>query len=165
MSESPTAAGPAAQVGAQVAELAGWLSGLDPSQLNAAPAGDDWSVAETVAHVADFLTHWSDVVVAAAAHPGQPFGRSLDERDRYVLAHRGDDLAELLASLRSAGDHAQAQLASLPPDAWAATAVHARWGELALPEIVRRLLTDHLADHVEQARAIYARVAASTPDG
>lgn len=167
MEASAKSAEVAAQVGGLVAEVAGWLEGADRSRLYTAPAEGDWSVMEILAHIANFLTYWSDAVVEVAAHPGQQFGRGPDDTDRtgYVLAHRNDDPAAMLSCLRDAGDHARAQLSSLPDGGWEITGIDRRRGEMPTSEIARRHLTKHLAVHFEEVKATYARVApGSAPD-
>ena len=60
--------------------------------------------------------------------------------------------------MSDAGEEAQATLAAIPAVGWEATGVHMSWGELALPEIVQRVLTGHLAAHCAQAKAAYDAV-------
>jgi hypothetical protein len=99
-------------------------------------------------------------MVGIAAEPGLPFGRGLDDSDRtgYVLAHGGDPLPSMIQELSAASEEAQATLAAIPAVGWEATGVHMDWGELALPQIVQRVLTGHLAAHYAQARAAYDTV-------
>jgi hypothetical protein len=115
---------------------------------------------ELLAHTVEFLRYWPPVMAAIAAEPGLSFGRGLDDSDRtgYVLAHGGDPLESMVEELSAAGEGAQATLAAINPVGWEATGVHMDWGELALPQIVQRVLTGHLAAHDAQARAAYDTV-------
>jgi hypothetical protein len=65
--------------------------------------------------------------------------------------------------LSAAGEEAQALLAAIPAARWEATGVHMDWGELALPQIVQRVLTGHLAGHCAQAKATYEAVSHRDP--
>jgi hypothetical protein len=143
-----------------VAQLRAWLAKVDPPLLYEAPSPGEWTVMELLAHTVEFLRYWPPVVVGIAAEPGLPFGRGLDDSDRtgYVLAHGGDPLGSMVGELSAAGKEAQATLAAIPAAGWEATGVHMDWGELALPQIVQRVLTGHLAAHCAQAKAAYDTV-------
>ena len=143
-----------------MAQLTAWLTEVDPALAYEAPTPGEWTVMELLAHTVEFLRYWPPVMVRIAAEPGLPFGRGLDDADRtgYVLAHGGDPLASMVQELRAAGEEAQATLAAIPAAGWEATGVHMSWGELALPEIVQRVLTGHLAGHCAQAKAAYDTV-------
>ena len=157
-SVSGTAA--AEEIGTLVAQLKAWLAEVDPALLYEAPSPGEWTVMELLAHTVEFLRHWPAVVVGIAAEPGRSFGRGLDDSDRtgYVLAHGGDPLPSMLQELSAAGEEAQATVDTIPAAGWEATGVHMDWGELALPQIVQRVLTGHLAGHCAQAKATYDAV-------
>ena len=150
----------AEEIGTLVAQLKGWLAEVDPALLYEAPSPGEWTVVELLAHTVEFLRHWPAVMVGIAAEPGRSFGRGLDDSDRtgYVLAHGGDPLRSMIQELSAAGEEAQATLAAIPAVGWEATGVHMDWGELALPQIVQRVLTGHLAAHYAQAKAAYDAV-------
>jgi DinB superfamily len=155
---SDTAA--AEEIGTVVAQLRAWLTEVDPALLYEAPSPGEWTVMELLAHTVEFLRYWPPVMVGIAAEPGRSFGRGLDDSDRtgYVLAHGGDPLRSMVQELSAAGEEAQATLAAIPAVGWEATGVHMDWGELALPQIVQRVLTGHLAAHYAQAKAAYDTV-------
>jgi len=150
----------AEEIGAGVAQLTAWLAEVDPAVLYEAPSPGEWTVMELLAHAVEFLRYWPPVMAGIAAEPGLPFGRGLDDADRtgYILAHGGDPLGAMVQELSDAGEEAQATLAAIPAVGWEATGVHMSWGELALPEIVQRVLTGHLAAHCAQAKAAYDAV-------
>ena len=150
----------AEEIGAGVAQLTAWLAEVDPAVLYEAPSPGEWTVMELLAHTVEFLRYWPPVMAGIAAEPGLPFGRGLDDADRtgYILAHGGDPLGAMVQELSDAGEEAQATLAAIPAVGWEATGVHMSWGELALPEIVQRVLTGHLAAHCAQAKAAYDAV-------
>ena len=152
--------GAAEEIGTGVAQLTTWLAEVDPAWLYGAPSPGEWTVMELLAHTVEFLRYWPPVMVGIAAEPGLSFGRGLDDSDRtgYVLAHGGDPLEAMVQELSAAGEEAQAMLAAIPAAGWEATGVHMDWGELALPQIVQRVLTGHLAGHCAQAKATYDAV-------
>jgi hypothetical protein len=143
-----------------MAQLTAWLAAVDPAALYEAPGPGEWTVMELLAHTVEFLRYWPPVMARIAAEPGLSFGRGLDDSDRtgYVLAHGGDPLGVTVQELSAAGEEAQAILAAISAVGWQATGVHMTWGELALPEIVRRVLTGHLAGHCAQAKVTYDAV-------
>lgn len=163
MSDPMEPTGPALteQLGALTTGLHGWLAGLDPARVYAAPAEGEWSVMELFAHMTEFLGYWSDAAAAIAAAPGVSFGRTIDDGDRtgFVEAHREDPVEVMLAAFSAAAGHARAQLASIPDAGWSAVGVHVRLGEMTLPDMVSGHLIRHLAGHWEQAKASYAAVA------
>ena len=121
---------------------------------------------ELLAHMTEVLRYWADEIVAVAARPGRTFGRRVDDAERtgWVAAHGADLLDAMTRDLAAAGDYARARLLAIPASGWAATGVHLSMGEMALPDIVARVLTGHLAEHLDQARAKYAAVAGAAPD-
>ena len=150
----------AEEIGTGVAQLSAWLAEVDPALLHEAPSPGEWTVMELLAHTVEFLRYWPRVMVGIAAEPGLSFGRGLDDSDRtgYVLAHGGDSLRSMVQELSVAGEGAQTTLAAIPAVGWEATGVHMDWGEVALPQIVQRVLTGHLAAHCAQAKAAYDTV-------
>jgi len=150
----------AEEIGTGVAQLTAWLAEVDPALLYEAPSPGEWTVMELLAHTVEFLRYWPPVIVGIAAEPGLSFGRGLDDSDRtgYVLAHGGDPLGAMVQELSAAAEEARATLTAIPAAWWEATGVHRDWGELALPQIVQRVLTGHLAAHYAQAKAAYDTV-------
>ena len=146
------------EIQALLAELIQWLRGVDAELLYRAPASSEWTVMELLAHMTEFLRHWANEAAAVAAEPGRTFGRGEDDAERtgWVAAHGADPLDVMTQALIAAGDYARARLLVIPASGWAAVGVHPTLGAIALPDMVSRVLTDHLADHVDQARAAYA---------
>lgn len=148
----------ASAVDQQVAEITAWLSDADPALLYRPPDAAEWTVMQLMAHVTEVLRYWPDVMVALAAEPGMTFGRGLDDsvRTSFVAAHKDDSVADMVAAMREAGARASALLATIPDAGWESSGEHVAWGTVALPEVVRRVLTGHLPDHLAQAKATYA---------
>jgi len=142
----------------QVADITGWLSTADPALLYRAPEAAEWTVMQLMAHVTEVLRYWPDVMLGLAAEPGRSFGRGLDDsvRTGYVAAHKDDTVADMVRAMAEAGARASSKLATIPDAAWAATGVHVVWGTVTLPDVVERVLTGHLPDHLAQAKAAYA---------
>jgi hypothetical protein len=63
-------------------------------------------------------------------------------------------IADQMASVRDALAMARSYLAQLTPEQWAAIGVHARRGEMGVPDIVRTFMLDHLEEHVSQLDAL-----------
>jgi hypothetical protein len=161
--DAPSAAD---EIQALLAELIEWLRGVDPELLYLAPAASEWTVMELLAHMTEFLRHWANEAVAVAAEPGRTFGRGEDDAERtgWVAAHGADPLDVMTQDLTAAGDYARARLLAIPASGWGAMGVHPTMGAMALPDMVTRVLTSHLADHLDQARAAYAALIGAARD-
>ncbi|HEU5003942.1 MAG TPA: DinB family protein [Actinomycetota bacterium] len=148
----------AAALDQQVGAITAWLGTADPALLYVAPADTEWTVMQLMAHVTEVLRYWPDVMVALAAEPGRSFGRGLDDsvRTGYVAEHKDDSVVDMVRAMTEAGAQASSQLAAIPDTGWSATGVHQVWGTISLPEVVQRVLTGHLPDHLAQAQAAYA---------
>lgn len=161
----------AAEIEALLDQVETWADGLDRPLLYRTSDGSGWTVMELLAHMAEFLRYWPDVAVAIAAEPGCTFGRGLDDPDRtsWVAAHGDDSLEVALAELTEAGAYARERLQTIPEPGWDAAGIHATWGSVPVSEVVGRVLTGHLASHLQQAKDTYAAIVAtpivSTPPG
>lgn len=144
----------AAEIRQRVDEVVAWLQALPGDVLSSPPPDGEWTVTENAVHIVEFLPYWSEQVKYVVGHPGEPFGRTHEdaERIKWIEDHRGDDIDDVVAALEDACLRAESTLRSLAEDDWNAVGVHARRGDMRLDEIVEFFLTNHLAEHSDQAR-------------
>ncbi len=139
------------------AQLLEGIDGIPTAELHARPAPDDWTVMQSLAHVAELLPYWARQAqdVAARTEDDQPFGRTHDDPDRIaaVEAHRDDALDEVLPRIRAALTESSATLRALPAGGWTRTGRHARRGEMTVEQIVDQFLVEHLEEHTRQVEA------------
>jgi hypothetical protein len=143
------------EVGSLLGELRAWTRTVDSASLPGAVPADEWSVVQNLAHVAEFLRYWTDQALFVAEHPNSPFGRTEDDPDRLgaVAAHAGDDMADVMSAIDSSAAWFRERITSLADDAWGTIGLHPRRGEMEVREIVERFIVQHLAGHIEQAKA------------
>jgi len=123
----------------------------DGELLDRRPAPDSWSVGEILHHLADTELHHA-VRLRQLLVEDNPAWLHWDEGQYaaaldYDVRPPGDALTLILA-IRNVNARL---LASLSPEQWNRTAIHAVKGEVDLAEWVR-LTTTHLKEHVLQAR-------------
>lgn len=155
--------GYAVRIAELVDELGEWASTLDPEIVHRRPPDGEWTVAQNLVHVVEFVPYWAGQLHRVVAHPGQPFGRTHEDPERiaWVDEHAGDALDAILAALPRAADEACRLLCSIPDGAWGTTGRHRR-GEMTLGDIAEFFLVDHLEDHGRQARAAWLAVSDRT---
>lgn len=143
------------EVAALVADLRGWAGPLDPSTVHTPPAPGSWTVAQNLAHIAEFVPYWAGQALLVAKNPGSPFGRTEEDPDRRagIADHADDDLGSLLSRVEAAEERFATTIAGIPDDAWSSTGVHPRFGDMDIGAIIDRFVVQHLVGHLEQARA------------
>jgi hypothetical protein len=118
-----------------------------------------WQAGEVWGHLAEFMPYWLDQldkVVTQYGGQAVPFGRTKADAARLQGIANGLNvpIADQMASVRDALAMARSYLAQLTPEQWAAIGVHARRGEMGVPDIVRTFMLDHLEEHVSQLDAL-----------
>lgn len=133
--------------------------GGDPAeQWYAAPTADDWTVMQSLAHVAELLPYWTRQAqdVAARSEHDQPFGRTHDDPARIaaVEAHAHDRPEHVTPRIRAALVETAVALRAIPAPGWARTGRHARRGEMSVEQIVDQFLIEHMEEHLAQVDTI-----------
>jgi uncharacterized damage-inducible protein DinB len=125
---------------------------LSPEQLYQAPAENEWSVMQSLAHIVEIMPYWADEVAKLVKAPGQKFGRVLTDENRLraIDEHGRDSLAEAQAALPGSYAHLQNVLAGLTDADLTRTGVHSRYGEKSLEWFIQEFITDHLKNHITQ---------------
>lgn len=133
-------------------ELVALLTTARSETLQRPPADDEWSPATVVAHLADAELVYS-VRIRMVVTADRPYLAGFDE-NAWVrrFAELETDPKESLARWRSLRDANLRLLASLEPDEWKLTGMHAERGEMSVAQIAD-LLVQHDRAHLAQIRA------------
>ena len=140
--------------------IEGPLSALDPLQLYAVPAKDEWSIMQNLAHVLEFMPYWGSEIAKLVANPGQKFGRTMQHegRLRFIEEHKSDTLPQILAAFPARYAQLEEVLGVLTDDDLALTGIHPKYGEKPLEWFINEFVCQHLKDHAEQLKACVAAV-------
>lgn len=143
----------AEQLEAQIDELIVELTALPEAAFTRRREPDEWSAAEVVGHLTEMMPYWAGVAVQVADAPGTELGRALDDPDRVGPVAAANEIArgEALGRLRAAAHAAAEALRSLDDQGWQATGAHRTAGPMTVEAMVRSLLVEHAAGHVQQA--------------
>jgi hypothetical protein len=134
--------------------LDGSLLTLDSPKLYQAPAENEWSIMQNLAHLREFLPYWAGQVEQLVAHPGQNFGRTMQDEGRLeALRVHGRDA---LLSVREALPGSYARLADvlghLQESDLDLTGWHSKYGERTLAWFIDEFIVEHLRSHIVQLR-------------
>lgn len=134
--------------------IEGPLSQVDPNRLYHSPGGEEWTVMENLAHIAEFIPYWADEIAKLVAQPGQNFGRTMQHegRLRAIREHGGDSLQEARTALPKSYAHLDHVLSSLKDSDLELTGHHSKFGDRKLEWFIGEFVTQHLANHVEQLK-------------
>ena len=141
--------------------LATHAEGRTPAGLTQPDEGgtEQWQANQVWGHIAEFMPYWLDQidkVIAQFGGEAVPFGRTKEEAARLegIAAGLGVPIPEQMANVRQALMQARSYLANLTPEQWQAIGLHARRGEMPIPDIVQTFLLNHLEEHVAQLDAL-----------
>jgi hypothetical protein len=134
----------------------GPLAQLDPAKLYKAPAENEWSIMQNLAHIVEIMPYWADEIEKLVAHPGQNFGRTQQHEGRLkaISEHGGDSLEQIKTALPGSYARLQEVLGNLKDSDLELTGVHPRFGEKSLDWFIEDFVTGHLIAHLEQIRSV-----------
>ena len=138
----------------------GPLTQLDPASLYKAPAENEWSIMQNLAHIVEIMPYWANEIGKLVARPGQNFGRTQQDEGRLqaIDEHSRDSLAQIKALLPGSYARLQEVLGNLRDSDLELTGVHVRYGEKSLDWFIEEFVTGHLIAHLEQIRGDMAAV-------
>jgi len=138
----------------------GPLAQLDPVKLYRAPAENEWSIMQNLAHIVEILPYWANEIEKLVANPGRNFGRTQQHEGRLqaIDEHGGDSLEQIKALLPGSYGRLQEVLGNLKDSDLELTGVHVRFGEKPLDWFIEDFVTGHLIAHLEQIKGDMAAV-------
>ena len=130
----------------------GPLARLDASKLYVAPAENEWTIMQNLAHVVEFMPYWAGEIEKVVAAPGQNFGRTAQDERRLqaISEHEMDSLEQIKAALPGSYARLEEVLGRLKDGDLELTGQHVRYGEKSLEWVIEEFVTDHLSGHLEQ---------------
>jgi uncharacterized damage-inducible protein DinB len=140
--------------------LDGSIAALFAGRLYQTPTENEWSIMESLAHIAEFLPYWAGEVEKLVANPGQNFGRTMQHEGRLAALreHGHDTLAQARAALPGSYARLEEVLSHLQDSDLELTGQHVRYGERTLEWFIDEFITGHFESHLAQLRACLATV-------
>src|SRR6266550_5503271 len=79
----------------------GPLARLDRSKLYEAPAENEWTIMQNLAHIVEFMPYWAGEIEKLVTTPGENFGRTPQDVGRLkgISEHEMDSLIGIKAAL------------------------------------------------------------------
>ena len=132
-------------------------AGPSPQGLTEPDEGgtERWEATQVWAHMAEFVGYWQaqlEKVVDTYHDQPVPFGRTKEDPDRISGIESGRSLpvAELMAEVHSGIETTRRYLPTLTAAQWQSVGLHARRGNMKVPQIVEKFMIDHLEEHADQ---------------
>lgn len=132
----------------------GPLARLDRSKLYEAPAENEWTIMQNLAHIVELMPYWAGEIEKVVNAPGETFGRTQQDegRLRAISEHGADSLEEVKAALPGSYARLDEVLGSLRDSYLELIGKHVRYGEKSLEWVIEEFVTNHLRGHVEQIK-------------
>jgi uncharacterized damage-inducible protein DinB len=142
-------------------ELRALAAAVPAEALGRDPGGDEWTVAQLLAHLGEFPRFFADDLGAWLDDPDADVGRTVEHPARLaaVADAQRADLAGLRAGIDAAFAALAATLERLEDGHVRATMRNRRYGEEPFAAYLDRYLLGHKQAHVEQLRRTLAAVA------
>ncbi|MBX5437216.1 MAG: DinB family protein [Alicyclobacillaceae bacterium] len=142
-------------------------AGVEPDALHWRPAPDAWSVAQILAHAAEFQSFFAKDVLHLRDHPGAGFGRTLEhpERLRAVELTGAERLDGLLAAFDQGCQDTLRMLDALQDADLAVEGTHPKFGRRSVAWEIDHFITEHLEKHIGQVERTYNAYLASRQNG
>jgi uncharacterized damage-inducible protein DinB len=159
MTKSNTVAKMLAQIGQTQQAFLDILSRIDESALYRRPPGEEnWTLAESLAHITEARQFWSDEVVKVLATPGAQVGRTLDHpgRQQAVKEHGHASLDALRRRFVTSYEYVVKTLSQITEQDLQLSCEHIAAGPLTVAGFIQRFLVEHDRSHVAQAQALLA---------
>lgn len=138
--------------------IEGPLTSLDTAKLYEAPIEGEWTLMQNLSHIVELLPYWADEIAKLVALPGQNFGRTQQHegRLRAIQEHGTDSLEQIRSALPESVARLEQVLDTLKDSDLDLTAHHVRFNDQTLDWYIKEFVTDHLANHLTQIKAVLA---------
>ncbi|MFB5188781.1 DinB family protein [Alicyclobacillus fastidiosus] len=147
-------------------ELEHTVTGLTLSELHWKADAATWSVAQILAHVAEFEQFFSQDVLRLRDNPGTSLGRTMDHADRVqaVQLTGTESLQDLLRSIEQSRQVTVDMLDNLSDADLLAEGSHPKFGVRTIEWEIGHFLTEHLEKHIGQVNRTKLAYQQSTVD-
>lgn len=127
-------------------------------KLYQTPTENEWTIMESLAHIIEFMPYWAHEVEKLVAHPGQNFGRTMQDEKRLTALreHGHDTLVQVSTALPESYAHLDAVLSRLQDSDLELTGQHVKFGERTLEWFIGEFITEHLHNHIVQLQECLA---------
>ena len=128
------------------------MAGITPSELHWKADDSTWSVAQILAHVAEFEQFFSQDVLRLRDTPGTSFGRTMEHADRVqaVQLTGSEALEDLLQSIEHSRQVTVDMLDGLTDADLLVEGNHPKFGVRTIEWEIGHFLTEHLEKHIGQ---------------
>lgn len=118
-------------------------------------AEETWDAAQVWAHIAEFVSYWTDQARDLATAPGDMtpnFGRMKTDQGRIDAIARDRSLPreKLWQKVHDGIEASRAYFSSLTADQLSRTGVHPTRGTVDVPFILEQFVVKHLEEHADQ---------------
>jgi uncharacterized damage-inducible protein DinB len=138
------------------ADLERTVRPLGREQLHWQPSGDGWSIAQVLAHIAEFQPFFVGELLRVKADPSLKWGRGLAHPQRLAAVEQGGgaSLDELWPRVDAAHRQTVEVLKGLSDADLAIEAEHVnpKFGRQSTAWLVEHFITEHLEGHIAQIR-------------
>jgi hypothetical protein len=131
-------------------------AGLASDQLAQRPTGEEWSIGEVLVHLADSEIIGAERFRRIIADDDAQIGWYDEARWAERLRYRDQDPWAALALFRTMRAANLTLLRLMPPEVWARSGVHSKYGPQTLADMVTTYI-EHAEDHAAQIVAIRRR--------
>ena len=132
-----------------------------PSGLTQPDQGgtEQWNGAQVWAHMAEFVPYWQQQlanVISAYSGTPVPFGRTKEDPARVAAVAMGANgsIPNMMQQVQAALQMTRDYLNNMTPEQWQAIGMHARRGQMTVPQMLQAFTLDHLEEHAAQLQAL-----------
>lgn len=113
-----------------------------------------WSIAQIIAHVAEFECFFADDVRRLHAEPGTRFGRTMEHEQRLnaVALNGGESVHSLLSNMNNSQRCVTEVLSELLDEDLDIEGVNPKFGTKTIEWVVAHFIVEHLEKHLDQLR-------------
>ncbi|PWI57126.1 DinB family protein [Sulfoacidibacillus thermotolerans] len=131
---------------------------LDDQMLHWKPNENAWSIAQILAHIAEFEHFFSQDILQVAHHPLEKFGRTVEHEDRIKAVQlTGQEAREqLMQATRRGREEVLHSLHSLSDSDLQIEGFHAKFRYQTIEWQIQHFITEHLEKHIEQIQRTQA---------
>ena len=135
--------------------------GATPNGLTQPDPGgtEQWQGAQVWAHMAEFVPYWQQQlanVISAYGGTPVPFGRTKEDPARLagIAVGQSAPVPNLVQQVQAALQMTRDYLNNMTPEQWQAIGMHARRGQMTVPQMLQTFTLDHLEEHADQLEAL-----------